>query len=436
MVDYLSVNQSNNSNMSQELDDDFLLKNLIEYYMDNLNGSNLDQFDYDEALVMNIDNLNLHQYILLGWVSLLVTIIGIVGNILTIKILIKPNMKNIVNNLMTGLAISDSISLLLIMFLVPMRYILVSHLSMKFYEIHTLLYPYVYPLTATFQFTSIYLIVVTCSSRMVTVYYPSVISKFNNATCYKIIMFIVIFSSISCIPLWLKFEVDYVVSGHMNTTRLYLKLTDISLNPNYRLYLHIYYIVITYIIPLGIILVMNYLLIVFMLKTRRRKHLLGVRERNELRVSLMLVVFVALFLFCQLPNLFLHIFHAVNMRMGNVISQSYMTQWANFLLIVNSAFNFVIYCMISQTFRDEAKKMFKCNAPMFKKIFKCNLPSSRKEVVYEAVLVNKKKKGAEFRSNSKPVNTTTTNVHDNKMSERHMSEPRAQVTSLLEGYEF
>jgi hypothetical protein len=184
-------------------------------------------------------------------------------------------MQNVVNNLMTGLAISDLISLLLILFLVPMRYILVSHLSLKFYEVHTLLYPYIYPMTATFQFASIYLIVVTCSSRMVMVYRPVVISKFNSATCYKIILSIVFFSSISCFPLWFKFEIDYQQNTSLNTTRVYLKLTELSLDENYRFYLHVYYIVITYVIPLLILCIMNYLLIIFVLKTRKRKHLLG-----------------------------------------------------------------------------------------------------------------------------------------------------------------
>jgi hypothetical protein len=74
-------------------------------------------------------------------------------------------------------------------------------------------------------------------------------------------------------------------------------------------------------------------------------------------VSMMLLVFVALFFFCQLPNLVLHVMYAVNTSMGSVYSQSYMTHWANFLLIVNSSFNFAIYCLMS-SFRDEAKKIF------------------------------------------------------------------------------
>lgn len=71
----------------------------------------------------------------------------------------------------------------------------------------------------------------------------------------------------------------------------------------------------------------------------------------------MLMVFVGLFFFCQLPNLVLHVLYAVNMHMGNVISQLYMTQWANFLLIVNSSFNFTIYCLMS-SFREEVKRIF------------------------------------------------------------------------------
>jgi hypothetical protein len=93
---------------------------------------------------------------------------------------------------------------------------------------------------------------------------------------------------------------------------------------------------------------------------------------------------VALFLICQLPNLILHTFHAVNMRLGNLISQSYVTQWANFLLIVNSSFNFVIYSVLSQNFREEAKKMFTFTSiiKMYKQITANRLESNN---MYEPV---------------------------------------------------
>lgn len=210
-----------------------------------------------------------------GWLSLFVAVIGIIGNSLTIKTLIQPSMKNVVNTLMTGLAISDLISLILIVFLVPMRYILVSHLSLIFYEIHTMLYPYIYPLTATLQFNSIYLIVSTCTIRMLACYFPSISSKINRTTCYKIIVIVFLFSVASCAPLWFKFEVDYVTNADTKTVRLYLKLTEINYDPQFRFYLHIYYIIITYVIPLVILMIMNYLLIISLLKSRRRKHLLG-----------------------------------------------------------------------------------------------------------------------------------------------------------------
>ena len=273
-TDYLKLNNTMNMsrNFKNEMTDDRILKHVIEYYMNNFNN-NTDVYDYDTDNVIYMDNLNLHQYVLLGWISLIVTLIGITGNIFTIIILTKPNMRNIINILMTALAISDSISLFLLMFLVPMRYILVSLKSLKFYEIHTLLYPYLYPLTATFQFTSIYMIVITCSSRMVTVYFPAIMTKFSHTTCYYLILFIVLFSGISCIPLWLKFEVERITDK--NTTRVYLKLTELSLDPVLRFYLHIYYIIITYIIPLVILAITNYMLIIFLLDTRKRKHLLG-----------------------------------------------------------------------------------------------------------------------------------------------------------------
>ncbi len=97
---------------------------------------------------------------------------------------------------------------------------------------------------------------------------------------------------------------------------------------------------------------------------------------------------VALFLICQFPNLILHVFHAVNMRLGSLISHSYITQWANFLLIVNSSFNFVIYSVLSQNFREEAKKMFTFTS--INNIFKMIISNQRetKNIVYEVAAMN------------------------------------------------
>ena len=61
MTDYLAVNVSNTTT------DDYMLKNLMEYYIENFhNISEIDEDEEDQSVVLNIETLNLHQYVLLG----------------------------------------------------------------------------------------------------------------------------------------------------------------------------------------------------------------------------------------------------------------------------------------------------------------------------------------------------------------------------------
>ncbi len=63
-TDYL--NSINLSNFTFGYADDFMLKNLLEYYMENFNHTNTDESELEDPSVLYMDNLNLHQYILLG----------------------------------------------------------------------------------------------------------------------------------------------------------------------------------------------------------------------------------------------------------------------------------------------------------------------------------------------------------------------------------
>lgn len=307
----------------------------------------------------SIVSLMWHQYIVSGWLSLTVTLIGIIGNILTIIILSKSHMRNSTNTFITGLAFTDLISLLIIIFLLPLRYIFVSHNFLFYYELHTLLYPYLYPLAATFQFSSIYLMVAVCTNRVITLYLTNLSNQLNmTKNCYKVIILVFIFAVVSCLPLWFYYKVEQVQQN--NQIKLFLRHNILVNNLNYRLFYHLYIIILTYVIPLLLLSIMNYSLVVFLYKSRRLKHRLGLRERNEQMITFILIMFLLLFFICQLPNFTLHVLHAFNMRIGGELSHTYFMHWANFLLLLNSSYNFMIYCALNEEFREEAKQIFTC----------------------------------------------------------------------------
>jgi hypothetical protein len=117
--------------------------------------------------------------------------------------------------------------------------------------------------------------------------------------------------------------------------------------------------IVTYAIPLAILAIMNYFLVLALIRTRRRKLDLGLRERNEIYITCMLVMIVLLFIVCQLPNLIMHVAHAFgSVETRSSVAYHYAHQWANFLLIFNTASNFAIYCFFGENFRNAARAVW------------------------------------------------------------------------------
>ncbi len=135
--------------------------------LSNITNELINLTDLYDDLPNDIDGLIFSQYIILGWIALTLCLIGIIGNLITFQIFSKFKTKTSTITFMKSLSIVDIIQLILMLFLIPLRYLLVSHMSLNYYEFHTISYPYLYPITTITQFSSIYLIVATTISRVV-----------------------------------------------------------------------------------------------------------------------------------------------------------------------------------------------------------------------------------------------------------------------------
>ena len=144
-------------------------------------NSTANDVDVDEDA--KIDFFKYHQYFLLGWLSLFIILFGLVGNLFSIGILMRRQLlKHTINKYLIFLSISDLLSLSIISLIIPLRYILVSHRFIKYYEFHALMFPYLYPLATTFQFSSIFLTVAACIYRTIKVYSYAPISYFLRSS--------------------------------------------------------------------------------------------------------------------------------------------------------------------------------------------------------------------------------------------------------------
>ncbi|XP_054159648.1 FMRFamide receptor-like [Oppia nitens] len=126
-----------------------------------------------------------------------------------------------------------------------------------------------------------------------------------------------------------------------------------------KLYYWFYYIVLNlsliYIIPLTLLSVLNTKIYLSVrIATANRTELTRARQR-ELNLASMLTLLVAIFIACNAP--------AFVINCLELIKPDYLavpTMFSNVLVCLNSAINFLIYCIFGKKFREKLKEVFKC----------------------------------------------------------------------------
>ena len=389
---------------------DFVMTSTIQSLFENQNQENKmnDYFQFKNII---------------SWCTLVVIIIGLFGNLISFIVLINPKMRISTNIFLSSLCISGFmalIGLLLNSFVLQ----LVSFYEIDFfYKISCFIYPYIYPLITTFQTASIMLTVSVSLNQFIYIFFnktnknsKKIVEK-ECRTAIVIVLVIFIFSIIYNIPYWLKFK--YSKDGCYEST-------TINQDPSFNRIVHFWmYLPIVYIIPFSILIITNFYLVVFLVKTKRRRSRLGLGsialsanennrndeksnskmelpeqdskqfekmknstltigpEDNSLKinskrkkmntnvggsnVTIMLIAIVFFFFICQFPNLLLHIVQTMKCSTQDYCNQKnfflYGIEVAKFLLISNLSFNFIIYCLFSKKFREVIIEIF----PIFKK---------------------------------------------------------------------
>lgn len=302
-----------------------------------------------------IKSMIFFQYLVLGWITLFVIIIGVGGNIFTIKVLLHPNMKSPINTHFIGLAFSDLASLLTTLLVIPLRYILVSHRVLWYHEFHAIMFPHLYPITILFQFSSIFLTVAASICRCLTIYCSNTaqfIYKGKNSV--RIVVSIFLIGFMLSTPYWFKYQTLKYFNPMTNRTEYHVVDTKIELFER----IHVILTTSSYSIPLVILTVANILLVLVLLKSRKRKQSFGLAHLNELKTTFVLIMIIILFFLCNMPNFVMNILNITKLTSSNTLQMMKLHQWANFLLIINYSTNFAIYCLFGENFRKTAKLIF------------------------------------------------------------------------------
>ena len=296
----------------------------------------------------------------LDWMSIMILIIctlGIIGNILNLIVLTRRRLMMSMDRLeksanygLIALAISDmgfcSAAL-------PFVF-----RSDNPHDVFTLYYRvYGVGLINLFLMSSTWLIVSMAISRYIVVVYP-IHARFTLAAVKTIVIIILVYvvSSIITIPYFIRISVEPCLSESNEVHHQYKRNFDKKTSDNLKFYTVWIWPVISTFLPLIILFFCNARLIQELRNASRSRRISArgqrVRDPSQ-KVTLTLVIIVLM--------LFVFVMPAEVLKYYNPYKWGYvgevMAMAANVMQNINFAFNFVLYCVLSPSFRQTIKSL-------------------------------------------------------------------------------
>ena len=301
------------------------------------------------------------------WFAVVIPIIsflGIVGNVFNLLVLTRRRMLSSMDRLeksatygLIALAVSDMIFCVTVFphaFIYEESYIVDgSHHFFLYYKLYGI------GLVNLFLMISTWLIVTMSINRYIVVVYPlharSTLSTFRTVL---IIILVYIISTILTLPFFLHHKIVQCIDLDRNVQVEYQSRFQPKVMRGVLFYMKWIWPILADFIPIGILAFCNTRL-VWELKratsTRKRTaHGQIVKESNH-KVTLTLVIIVLMLLFLVSPSEILRYINPYKSwgDTGHVVASI-----TNVLQAINFAFNFILYCVVSATFRHTLKSMF------------------------------------------------------------------------------
>jgi hypothetical protein len=282
----------------------------------------------------------------------LVGFLGVLGNILSMIILSRPQMRSSINYLLIGLARCDTILILtsMLLFGIPAIYPYTGYLRFYYFRLLPDISHVVYPLAMIVQTASCYLTLTVTLERYVAVCHPlraRALCTYGRARIYVIV--ILIFSICYNIPRFL--EVDLKEFWDEEFEFIYcIVATDLRANLTYiNIYIHWLYLVFIYFIPFSGLFFFNAMIYRQVRKANRERQRLSRTEKREIGLATMLFCVVIVFLCCNILALLISSIEAFTQEIYDPLVKT-----SNLLVTINSSVNFIIYV----TFGEKFKRIF------------------------------------------------------------------------------
>lgn len=188
-------------------------------------------------------------------------VFGILGNVISMVILSRPQMKSSINYLLIGLARCDTVLIVtsVLLFGLPVVYPATGHLFNYYFKVYPLIAPVVYPIAMVSQTVSVYLTLTVTLERFVAVCHPlraRSLCTYGRARAYVVatIAFAVLYN----VTRFLEVRVQKCMHTGYNQYVYQVYPSDLRNDRDYiSVYIHWMYLLIMYFIPFGSLAVLN-----------------------------------------------------------------------------------------------------------------------------------------------------------------------------------
>ena len=349
-------------------------------------------------LILAIEKIP-YQFVFLliyGYLMLFIEIFGLVGNLMSLCVLSHQSMKNSSSYAyLAALASADALLLCcsFLLYTLPALY--------DNYCVSFAMTPFVYPISLTLATSTTWIAVAVTFERFLAIFNSWSRVKVSKARLVYTSIFII--SAIYNFPRWFELQFVAKLSNSTNSSQAvcWIESTAFGNRPFYRFsYYSLIYVAIRGIFPLVILIILNSYLIfkvhlalgtipslkqerdvellarkvkktrsrslnaevnetTFVRNTfRRRSHFSVIRINREInakiwRTDLILIAIVGIFVICQIPCLVYNLAYSISDATYFRSNHWWQTLsiYRNFTATFQSAFNFILYCVIDNRFR-------------------------------------------------------------------------------------
>ena len=319
-----------------------------------------------------------------GYLAAMVCVFGIIANVLNIIVLTRKNMVSSTNIILTGLAISDGLTMVFYFPYALCMYVIHgieasperdTETAAKFQLCYAIMSVIVHSI-------SIWLTVTLAVFRYVFIRFPRRGARYCNVQRTKTAVIAVsIAVIIVCIPNSIIYELNSQKAselGFSNASNASMWWIDVKSNTTAEVVLQKFNLwvqaILVKLLPCFLLTIFSFLLVRTMQSAeKRRKKLLnknsvtdgetqpigssGKRSKRSIRTTRMLLTVVILFLITEIPQGIMSLlggliegfFHNVYTPLGDLL---------DILTLINNGINFVLYCTMSKQFRDTFFSIF------------------------------------------------------------------------------